>query len=90
MCTTIRPTLLPFKELNDWDGAAEFVADYLSFDTLEPPYELVSNILFISCQLLYCLFLLIEQSFEFHVLNSCYMLISVIDKFGWSATMKTK
>ena len=41
VCTTIRPTQLPYKELYDWDGAAEFVADYLNFVTLEPAHELV-------------------------------------------------
>ncbi|XP_071080586.1 dynein regulatory complex subunit 7-like [Haliotis cracherodii] len=40
VCTTIRPTQLPYKELYNWDGAAEFVADYLNFQTLDPPYEL--------------------------------------------------
>ena len=43
ICTTIRPTQLEYRELYDWDGAAEFVADYLNFETLEPPYELVSS-----------------------------------------------
>ena len=42
ICTTIRPTQLEYRELYDWDGAAEFVADYLNFETLEPPFELVS------------------------------------------------
>lgn len=42
VCTTIRPTQLPFKELYNWDGAAEFVADYLNFETLDPSYEIVS------------------------------------------------
>ena len=42
MCTTIRPTQLPYKELYNWDGAAEFVADYLDFETLDPAYEVVS------------------------------------------------
>ncbi|KAH3848100.1 hypothetical protein DPMN_090449 [Dreissena polymorpha] len=32
----------PYKELYNWDGAAEFVADFLNFETLEPPFELVS------------------------------------------------
>jgi len=41
VCTTIRPTQLEYKELYDWDGAAEFVADYLNFETLEPSFELV-------------------------------------------------
>ena len=43
VCTTIRTTQLPFKELYNWEGAAEFVADYLNFETLDPAYELVCN-----------------------------------------------
>ena len=42
VCTTIRPTQLPYKELYNWDGASEFVADYLDFETLDPAYEVVS------------------------------------------------
>ncbi|XP_052769766.1 dynein regulatory complex subunit 7-like [Mya arenaria] len=45
VCTTIRPTQLEYKELYDWDGAAEFVADYLNFETLEPPFELPKRLL---------------------------------------------
>ncbi|KAL8615670.1 hypothetical protein ACOMHN_034820 [Nucella lapillus] len=45
VCTTIRPTQLPYKELYNWDGAAEFVADYLDFDTLDPPYEVPTRML---------------------------------------------
>ncbi|KAK7505575.1 hypothetical protein BaRGS_00003320 [Batillaria attramentaria] len=45
VCTTIRPTQLHFKELYNWDGAAEFVADYLDFDTLDPPYEIPTRML---------------------------------------------
>jgi hypothetical protein len=41
VCTTIRPTELPYKELYEWQGAAEFVADYLNFVPLNPPHELV-------------------------------------------------
>jgi len=41
VCTTIQPTELPFGELYDWYGAADFVADYLNFIPLEPPHELV-------------------------------------------------
>ena len=41
VCTTIRPTQLPYKELYNWNGAAEFVADYLNFKPLDPSYELV-------------------------------------------------
>uniref|UniRef100_X2A9M0 Uncharacterized protein n=2 Tax=Capitella teleta TaxID=283909 RepID=X2A9M0_CAPTE len=45
VCTTIRPTQLPYKELYDWDGAAEFVADYLNFTMLEPAHELPVRLL---------------------------------------------
>lgn len=45
VCTTIRPTQLEFKELYNWEGAAEFVADYLNFETLEPPTELPRRLL---------------------------------------------
>ncbi|XP_002741356.1 dynein regulatory complex subunit 7-like [Saccoglossus kowalevskii] len=40
VCTTIRPTLLPYQEMYDYDGAAEFVADYITFVPLAPPIEL--------------------------------------------------
>ncbi|PIK54161.1 putative coiled-coil domain-containing protein [Apostichopus japonicus] len=40
VCTTIRPTLLPFHELYNFDGCAELVADYITFDGLDPPIEL--------------------------------------------------
>jgi len=45
VCTTIKPTQLPYEELYDWDGAAEFVADYLNFLPLDPPYELPDRLL---------------------------------------------
>lgn len=35
---------MPYTKLYDWDGAAEFVADYLDFVPLEPSYELVRHI----------------------------------------------
>ena len=37
ICTTIRPTKLPYVELYDWDKCAKFVADYLDFEELEHP-----------------------------------------------------
>eukprot|EP00116_Pleurobrachia_bachei_P002476 sb/3462738/ len=40
VCTTLRPTLLPYKELYDWDGCAQFVSDYLTYTPLECPNEL--------------------------------------------------
>ena len=52
VCTTLRPTLLPYKELYDWDGASQFVSDYLSYVPLECPNELVSIIgIYFSCKL---------------------------------------
>ena len=41
VCTTLRPTCLPIKELYDWDGCASFVADYVTCCPLYPPDELV-------------------------------------------------
>ncbi|XP_019361434.1 PREDICTED: dynein regulatory complex subunit 7 isoform X1 [Gavialis gangeticus] len=44
--TTVRPTLLPYPELYNWDGCARFVSDYLTMEPLpnpiEPPSSLVS------------------------------------------------
>ena len=37
ICTTIRPTKLPYVELYDWDKCAKFVADYLDYEELEDP-----------------------------------------------------
>ncbi|KAM9785952.1 dynein regulatory complex subunit 7 [Neosynchiropus ocellatus] len=38
--TTLRPTMMDYSELYTWDGAASFVADYLTLEPLEPPDEL--------------------------------------------------
>ncbi|XP_053127437.1 dynein regulatory complex subunit 7 [Hemicordylus capensis] len=35
--TTVRPTLLPYSELYNWDGAARFVSDYLNMEPLPSP-----------------------------------------------------
>ncbi|KAM8984282.1 dynein regulatory complex subunit 7 isoform 5-T7 [Ara ararauna] len=40
--TTVRPTLLPYMELYDWDGCASFIADYLVMEPLECPITLPS------------------------------------------------
>ncbi|XP_066281763.1 dynein regulatory complex subunit 7-like [Branchiostoma lanceolatum] len=42
--TTIRPTLLPFQELYSYDNCAEFVADYLEFQALDPPVDLPNQL----------------------------------------------
>ncbi|CAF0982733.1 unnamed protein product [Adineta steineri] len=40
VCTTVQPTLLSFSKLFQWNDAAEFVADHLNYELLEPPHEL--------------------------------------------------
>lgn len=37
MCTTIRPTQLPFKDFYDYQGCATFVAQYLDYEELADP-----------------------------------------------------
>eukprot|EP00041_Stephanoeca_diplocostata_P038063 m.1474013 g.1474013 ORF g.1474013 m.1474013 type:complete len:974 (+) comp25152_c1_seq33:182-3103(+) len=37
--TTVRPTLVPFSNIYSHDSAARFVADYLTYDFLEPTSE---------------------------------------------------
>ena len=44
VCITIRPTLLPYKEVYDYDGCAQFVSDYLTFVPLDPPIDLVNTL----------------------------------------------
>ncbi|CAH3167529.1 unnamed protein product [Porites lobata] len=44
VCTTIRPTLLPYKEVYDYDCCAQFVSDYLTFVSLDPPIDLPSTL----------------------------------------------
>lgn len=45
VCTTIRPTTLPYQELYDYDGCAEFVADYITFEPLDPAVDLPKTML---------------------------------------------
>lgn len=40
--TTIRPTLMPYTELYNWDSCAQFVADFLSMEPLADPLKPVS------------------------------------------------
>jgi len=40
VCTTLRPTKLPFKELYNWDACSKFMANFLEFEELEPPDQL--------------------------------------------------
>ena len=39
VCTTVRPTLLPFREVYDLEKTAEFVSNYLDYEPLEIPTE---------------------------------------------------
>ena len=41
VCSTIRPTQLPYKALYNYDAIAGFVAEYLSYEFLPVPTELV-------------------------------------------------
>ena len=43
ICTTLRPTYLKHKELYEYDGCAAFVADYLTYEPLQVPNELVGG-----------------------------------------------
>ncbi|CAF1491863.1 unnamed protein product [Adineta ricciae] len=42
VCTTIRSTMLPYSDLTEWHLAAEFLADHLNYDFLNPSYQLPS------------------------------------------------
>ncbi len=41
VCTTIRPTTLKFSSFYDWRECAQFVSDYLQFEPLKTPTDLV-------------------------------------------------
>jgi hypothetical protein len=40
ICTTLRPTKLPYTELYEWDKCAKFVADFLEYEELTIPNKL--------------------------------------------------
>lgn len=37
VCTTVCPTVLPYPELNMWDGCASFIADFLQYEPFPYP-----------------------------------------------------
>jgi len=39
ICTTIRPTKLPFTELYEWEKCSKFVSEYLEYEELFEPDE---------------------------------------------------
>ena len=44
ICTTLRPTKLPFVQLYEWDKCAKFVSDYLEYEELDKPNEFPAQI----------------------------------------------
>ncbi|KAM6324920.1 dynein regulatory complex subunit 7 [Podargus strigoides] len=42
--TTVRPTLLPYSELYNWDACASFVSDHLTMEPLKCPVTLPSSL----------------------------------------------
>ena len=40
--------MLPFSQLVQWDAAAEFIADHLNYELLDPAHELVRSDRFLS------------------------------------------
>ncbi|CAN0551624.1 unnamed protein product, partial [Ectocarpus sp. 8 AP-2014] len=39
VCTTLRPTLLPYREIYDLEKCSEFVTNFLHYEPLERPTE---------------------------------------------------
>ncbi|KAI9017013.1 hypothetical protein BC832DRAFT_4135 [Gaertneriomyces semiglobifer] len=44
VCTSIRQSQLPYRELYDYRGCAKFLSEFLSYVPLEPPHELPQTI----------------------------------------------
>ncbi|KAK4884515.1 hypothetical protein RN001_000786 [Aquatica leii] len=42
VCTTLRPTTLPYPEIENWQDCASFVGDYLNYEPLKAPTLLQS------------------------------------------------
>jgi hypothetical protein len=40
ICTTLRPTKLPYEQLYTWEGCSKFIADFLEYEELDPPHKL--------------------------------------------------
>ncbi|KAJ3176009.1 hypothetical protein HK101_010520 [Irineochytrium annulatum] len=76
VCTTIRPTQLPFKEIYDYRSCAKFVADYLTYEPLEPPHELPPKLKSPT----YTLKMQSGNSFDYSIL-----LCSLLTGFGYDA-----
>lgn len=44
ICTTLRPTKLPYTELYEWDKCAKFISDFLEYEELQEPNKLPKTI----------------------------------------------
>lgn len=44
ICTTLRPTKLPYTELYEWDKCSKFIADFLEYEELQTPDELPKTV----------------------------------------------
>ena len=42
ICTYIKPTLLPYPDLYDAKGIAQFIHHHTTFESLDRPFEIVS------------------------------------------------
>ncbi|KXS13619.1 hypothetical protein M427DRAFT_500237 [Gonapodya prolifera JEL478] len=76
ICTTIRPTQLPFRQLYNYDTCARFVADYITYVPLQPPHELPQAVF--------------SPSFTLHLqLGTCFdisvLLVSLLRGAGYEA-----
>ncbi|KAJ3378839.1 hypothetical protein HDU84_007250 [Entophlyctis sp. JEL0112] len=76
VCTSIRPTQLAFKELYDYRSCTKFVADYLTYEPLDPPHELPSKL----PSPTYTLKIQCGNCFDYSVL-----LVSLLRGFGYDA-----
>ncbi|KAJ3246304.1 hypothetical protein HDU78_007388 [Chytriomyces hyalinus] len=76
VCTTIRPTQPAFKELYDYRSCAKFIADYLTYEPLDPPHELPQSL----PSPTYTLKVQCGNCFDYSVL-----LVSLLRGFGYDA-----
>lgn len=44
VCTTIRPTTLPYSQLSTWQECASFIADHVIYEPLPEPVLIVSTL----------------------------------------------
>lgn len=44
VCTTLRPTVMPYPELESWEGCSKLVADHLKYEPLEDFPTLIVSI----------------------------------------------